>query len=469
MGAQAFVKFFLLGTLFLGRGVLAQVLAPSAEEVKFRFTGEFRTEFSFLEDEGVLSDLVAIKAFRGVNVELPRNLPVWVQNKLLELTELHASHLFGLMVSPERITEEGLDPNVFSGIASLRLPLTLTIKKFKVDPNDSNFTYIKYDVKGKMLVQKRIARRWLAQGDVSFPLPYDWDKTYDARCTDHHYQSLGDYWYFWNPYREGRCERLLEEPFTQQTTLLISPVAPTHQLSPELQMNLPSLRGDNSNGDVFEISVIQGFESSADARIDEGRKAHAKFKEYLEENSFVRVIEEAGSFQEHAIYEKRIHFLGNREDSLVRIVHVLVDTDLATEGIDFAKFFKRAVRNSDVIYYGGHSGLGANLNVPALDAKLVENGEGAFEFDLTKKQIFYFDSCSSYSYYLHPFSKEKTNKSIDILSYGLSSIFGYPQVLANFMDFILSVRREDAKWMDLMKSMEAPIDGDTWLLNVGGV
>lgn len=131
----------------------------------------------------------------------------------------------------------------------------------------------------------------------------------------------------------------------------------------------------------------------------------------------------------------------------------------------FAKFFKEAVENADVIIYGGHSGLGGNLDIPSLESKA-----GKFKFNSKKRQIFYFDSCASYAYYLTQFSGEKTKSKIDILTNGLSSYFETSQaVLEGLLENILSETKEDVSWMQIMKDMEKPLDGGSFLLNVGGV
>jgi hypothetical protein len=117
-----------------------------------------------------------------------------------------------------------------------------------------------------------------------------------------------------------------------------------------------------------------------------------------------------------------------------------------------------------VIIYEGHSGLGGNLNIPELEEKA-----GKFQFP-KKKQIFYFDSCSSYSYYLDHFNAYKTKTNIDVVTNGLSSYFHTsPLVLKEFLNYLIGSDNRNFQWMTILKKMESVLDQETYLVNVGGL
>ncbi|MFN7455308.1 MAG: hypothetical protein ACK5RO_11685, partial [Pseudobdellovibrionaceae bacterium] len=162
------------------------------------------------------------------------------------------------------------------------------------------------------------------------------------------------------------------------------------------------------------------------------------------------------------LFTKEMTF--NGRPTLVEVRHLLTDTGAESRSTVFAKFFKKAVKEADVIIYAGHSGLGGNLDIPTLERKA-----GAFEFNPQKRQVFFFESCSSYSYYLEPFAAEKTKAKIDIVTNGLSSYFHTgPFVLEVFVTSILDETVKDTSWLEILRRMEAPLEGGSYLLNVGG-
>lgn len=153
----------------------------------------------------------------------------------------------------------------------------------------------------------------------------------------------------------------------------------------------------------------------------------------------------------------------------VEVIHQLSNTDITADAKTFARTFKEAIAEGDLIIYLGHSGLGGNLDIPSLNEKLKEMGEGEIKFPNDKYQIFFFDSCSSYSYYLPHFREFKPKGKIDIISYGLSSYFHTSTyVFGALIDKMLNLD-EPQKWETILRAMEEPLDGASYLLNVGGV
>lgn len=404
----------------------AQVIAPSAEEVVFQYQTEF-----------VTSDL---------------------QTEALPLAQYHASHMFGIFHSPSLVARFSINPHYLEGIGVPRSDNQIQVLSRKKVSNDK--VLIQYRNKGRLLLQKKVAANLLQKGELVIPLPYQLDEIYNEKCTDAHYTTLGDYWYFYDPYRKG-CEYLSKEPYAKLTKAVIkaSPVRKMEQ-SPRLDL----LRGANDNGNDFLVYVIHGFEESATNKRDEGRKNFKEFETYMQQRGFERKIISQSQRNPQALHTKQIQLKSGYVMN-VKVYHLLVETSIDSRSTVFAKFFKQAVAVADVIVYGGHSGLGANLDIPSLEQKA-----GAFEFNPKKRQIFFFDSCASYSYYLQSFAAEKTRAKIDIISYGLSSLFQTSQsVLANFMDILFNTQIEVVKWIDILNLMEKPLNGSTYLLNVGGV
>jgi hypothetical protein len=149
----------------------------------------------------------------------------------------------------------------------------------------------------------------------------------------------------------------------------------------------------------------------------------------------------------------------------VEIKSLLVDTGIESRSRVFADFFREAVQTADVIYYAGHSGLGGNLDISSLEAK-----SGEFVFPRNKRQIFFFDSCSSYSYYLEPFSAQKTRARIDVVTNALASYFHTGGLVkSEFLDVLLDPDLTDLSWLDILKRIEFALEGESYLMSVGGV
>lgn len=376
----------------------AQVFGPSATEVRFNYTTSFVTS----DDESSAEEVAA----------------------------LHVQHLYGVMTTPELTRHFGLNPEKVGGIGVPRSDWRVFVKN---DSINNNRREIRYSVSGKVLMHKRVAKHLLESGELRLPLPAEIDNFYDRNCTDAHYNSLGDFWYFWNPYRKG-CEYLGRAPFAQQVAIRINS---TSQPDTSVKARLDLLRGDNRNGSEFLIYAVHGFSESSKKESDEG--------------------------PEH-IFELPLA-LPDGTEILVRVRSLLIDTSLESKSSAFAKSFKAAVEEADVIFYAGHSGLGGNLDIPSLEEKA-----GEFQIDPKKRQLFFFDSCSSYSYFLEPFRSTKTKSKIDILTNGLASYFHTsPATTRALFDVLLDETILDQSWQSIMKSMEKPLEGGSYLLNVGGI
>jgi len=309
-------------------------------------------------------------------------------------------------------------------------------------------------------LHRQVAVQLLKSGHFEIPLPADLTTIYNIKCTDPYYPSEGDYWYFYDPFRKG-CEYLSQAPFANVVSLKIAP-ATKRKMDQTPRLDL--LRGSNGNGDDFIVYVIHGFAESTTSPRDDGRVNFRQFEAYMGQRGFEREILRKDPRRPLSLHTKTVA-LATGGLMNIKVYHLLVETSIDSRTVTFAKFFKQAVAEADVIVYGGHSGLGGNLDIPSLEAKA-----GAFTFNPNKRQIFFFDACASYAYYLNSFAAEKTRARIDVVSYGLSSYFETGQViLGRFLDIIFDPKIVDAKWMDILQHMERPLRGTTYLLNVGGV
>lgn len=404
------------------------VYAPSAREVQFSYTAEF-----------------SLKRPPRDAAETQR----WAQ--------LHAAHLFGILASPTLTKRLGINPDKIHGFGAPRFPQPAQILSTRTEGSE---TIVTYHLNGYLLLQRWIAQSFLQQGEVTLPMPYELSDYYDKNCTDPVFYEASDFYYFYDPFRKG-CEHMITPPEARDVKIeLRATPEPTGQT---LDAKLNLLRGDNGNGSAFRIYVIHGFNESSKKRGDEGRKGFKDLMAYFKSRGFSIQMLRNDPLRPLALYRREIQ--GRYGTIQVEVRHLLANTDLDGKTVTFARFFKEAVENGDVIVYSGHSGLGASLNMAELK-KLA----GGFTFDPNKRQIFFFEACSSYSYYMSSFESQAARERIDIVSNGLESYFYTgTAVFTAFFDSILDMNQPTLGWDQILKSMEAPLKGSSYLLNVGAL
>ncbi|QDK36189.1 hypothetical protein [Bdellovibrio sp. NC01] len=416
------MKFVLLLSMLFASQSFAGILSVSSKEVRFNYKAEFQT--SQTEEDAV------------------------------NLSYSHAQHLFGYLQSPSVTGSFGIDSQTL-GIGAPKMPLNFQIIS---DKKTKGVRTISYKVSGLMILNKLAEAQLTEQKEWHITLPYDLDNFYAEKCTDEHYSSFGDFWYFYDPFRKG-CGFLQQEPMAKQVVVKIAPVAKVEDTS----AHFADLRGDNGNGDLFDIATINGFSDSAKDSEDIGRQ------NWEEGNEWLRSL----GFQERMVakYQNRpvIEFTKDLKKAdgkiiKVRVTRLLAETGIEYKNVTFAKFFKNALEKADVVIYEGHSGLGGNLDIPALEEKA-----GKITFDPKKRQLFFFDSCSSYSYYLSTFEAQKSKGKIDILTQGLQSYFWaeLPSLKVLFM-YLLSPNK-DPQWSEVLRAMEKVLEGQTQMLSVGSI
>jgi len=421
-----FLRIVQIIFLFTAQWSHAAVYGPSVQALEFSIEGEF----SFI----------------------PKGGENW-----LDMASDHLNFTFGVFQSPIFISRFELDAHKIGGIGAIRLPANF--KRISDNRTSVGRRKIRYKATGEILVHKKVANVLLRSGGVEIPLPANLDEFYDETCTDAHYNSVDDFWYFHDVYRRG-CEYLSRPPYAAPTFFKIVGKAKQPK---DLAVRLDLLRGSNGNGKTFRMDVIHGFDESGWDPEDNGRREFARFHDYLTESGFSKESESRHFNRPLWVFKKTMELAGQSVD--VEIHSLLVNSSADSRTVTFAKFFREAVEEADVIFYAGHSGLGGNL-----DIQLLEDKVGGFKFDKRKRQIFYFDSCASYSYYLDHFRKEKTEKSIDVISNGLSSYFETGSAtLQTFVEEILDPKVEDKTWSEVLSAVEAQLDGGSYLVNVGGI
>jgi hypothetical protein len=120
--------------------------------------------------------------------------------------------------------------------------------------------------------------------------------------------------------------------------------------------------------------------------------------------------------------------------------------------------------------------MGVNLDLDTLNKQLLLSRDpkapNYVDFDRAKHQIFLFDACSSYSYYLGMFDGRKDPGTLAVMSNGLESLFGYelPMTKHLYTDLLdlkhARLSNDDLTWEQLLETFEKPLRGNTFLLNV---
>lgn len=409
-----------LMVLILGFAAQAAVLAPSALEVKFSYSARFQT--AEVEDATFLADV-------------------------------HAQHIFGYLQSPGTVAQYGVNARTL-GVGAPRFPLSYQILS---DKKSRGVREISYKVTGYMLIHKLMVADLEKSSLWNITLPYDLDGFYDEKCTDPHYPSWGDFWYFHDPLRAG-CEHLTQSPMAVPVAVRFSAL---QNSAKDVSAELNVLRGDNGNGDLFEITTINGFSESATNKDDEGRQGFEEMNQWFRDQGFQETI--LARYENRPVhrFEKTVRRNGGGVVN-IRITRLLAETGVASRNVTFAKFFKDAVKNSDVVIYAGHSGLGGNLDIPSIEAKA-----GPLEFPKNKSQLFFFDGCSTYSYFYSMFAEQKTKGRVKIMSNALLSYFNYEGVTHRALYRHLFSVNAEPTWGEILSDMERPLRGMTFMLNVG--
>ncbi len=304
------------------------------------------------------------------------------------------------------------------------------ISKIKVAKVAGGFE-ISYAYKGVIVLENGPTTEY------QFVLPVNPDTIYEAGftgrtnpCTDHHYQSEGDFWYFWNPANYG-C-RLKEGEHYDVVKGKITRFKNTETTYPEYS------RLADDKGEI-KISLLMGMDETTKGRdpntsTDENAKNFRDIKKSLIQRGYKNSLMPR---EEVAKISGRVRTAPYVEN-FVKIVkrngkpyQILVQVFFGPSGIDedstaFHGFFRDALKNSSIMMYDGHSGLGGHLDLGSLE----ESYGVKFQPNKSRYQIYFFNSCTSYTYYNTMYfgrkksaTDKKGTKNLDIMTNGLATYF----------------------------------------------
>lgn len=269
--------------------------------------------------------------------------------------------------------------------------------------------------------------------EYTFTLPYNPKKIFkqaQGRCMESKAEE-SNFWYHWEPLLND-CP-LKENVDYYNYTTTITPIANTIETYPEYDKLTDSTKTINMTMFFgFSNYGIQNWtpNQNINEEKDWGIEGFNKQKKFLKGLGFSEAV--LSPEQVNTLYKAKDRFIPYiTEFSLlgrtanIRIRLILADTGFNYNSLAFHTLLKEALAKESVIVYNGHSGIGHNLDLAAIEK------QRGFKFVFNPKyQILFLGSCVPYSYYTEMFfSKKKTaadprgSLNLDILSYGKESIF----------------------------------------------
>ncbi len=432
--------------------------------VAFGFYGKRSTEAELVFQAQVdvpLADSVSLQ-------DLNRNGRA--RSEALALIDAQAQHLMGSFQARSFRDQFG-----YPGVLGERYEIKFNDIK-EIASEDSNRKMLFYEFKGTVVFHKDAFKN-SATRVVPIVLPLAPDKIYalgvvDGKntCTDEHYNSEGDFWYFWDPEQSG-C------PLAGDTENILHTKGKLKRL-PNTRASYPEydrLYGDNGNDEVLNIAVFFGyFEDVTNfQKVNPHDSAFDAFN-FLESNLLEKrgftVKESKDDFQvlngkkttkginTFRAYEKQEFF--KKQPVTVRVQVLVADTAIDSKDGTFHRYLKAALRSADILIYDGHSGLGGNLDLKEL------KGE---RFDKNKYQILFFNGCSSYPYFNGMFFNAKGgSQNLDILTSGLPTFSNTagPNVVA-FLNHFIEVNTKTYQKI-LTELEDSNAEEGTYLTGVNG-
>jgi hypothetical protein len=380
-----------------------------------------------------------------------------------EAIESQVQHLFGPMERAEYMAAPKEDHTI-SNISISR------------KDKDSNTWEAAYDYEGTIVVEKG------PRNSYDVILPNNPTTIFQTAmrgshnpCTDEHYQTEGDFWYFWSPAPTYPKCKLKEGDDYQVVHGQIE------RINPESKSTYPEYDRLVQSGEI-RMDVFFGMDDASNSHDpakskDIGAQSYRALKKNLKEMDFkfadmsdadIRKIAKPAKSLPHV--EVATKELG---DITLRVQLFFGETAIDENSTAFHYFFRDSLRNASLMIYDGHSGLGGHL-----DLADIASTEG-FKFSLPKDQyqIFFFNSCTSYTYYNTKYFQKKRGKgksrvdpkgtkNLDIMANGLETSFDLEQNASMAIITAIHDWAEKGKWTSYQK-LAKTIDDDN-LFSVNG-
>ncbi len=428
----------------------------------------------------------------GVPTFQELNAPGALRNKAIDLVELQIEHLMGTFQSASF-----LKVFKYAGVLGEQQNYPnpdYPNKNYQQENYNIEFTdvkqsetpgrlMLKYKFNGKTVFNKdAFSKGTDAVLDVPLKLPLSADLIYQQSmgkkgkkdfnfCTDEFYNDEGDFWYFWDP-EQDNCMLNGNTTLIQRPTGKLTIMENSTDTFPDYN----KLYSDNGNKKNLNIVVLLGYVDTINNNLAPHKK-DTTYANYIAiykdlENKGYKLttrkdgfrVSSGGKFESKGAdflreYTKSI-VTKNKQSVDVKVQIVLADTDIASTDNTFHYFLVPAFENADILIYDGHSGLGGNLDLASFPQVKFKN----------KYQIFFFNGCSSYSYYNGMFFSSKGgSENIDIVNSGLeTSSDSTARNAFTFMKFVLAGQLPSYEFMlGALENSNYKVNG-TYLTGVSG-
>lgn len=390
-------------------------------------------------------------------------------------------HMFGPMERADRMAAPKEDH-------------VITVKASDIQKIAEGRWRIAYDYEGTLVLQNGPRSKY------KFPLPVDPDKIFQAamsgsqnHCTDEHYQSEGDFWYFWAPKGWGKDEypkcplrsnengQIDDGEDYEIVTGEIDRIKKVRTTYPEYDRMAVK--------DIVDVHFFYGMDEptgtadpykSRDINAESYRNVVRDLKEMgfevrkwskAELDSVYPPAERDGKvFVEEAVKQ----YAGADGKKTVRARIFFGQTGIDEKSLGFHHFFCDALKNAAVMVYNGHSGLGGHLDLDAIADNVPGCGPGKKRY-----QVYFFNSCTSYTYYNSTYLNRKRvtkgkkhkidpsgTKNLDIMANGLSTAFDVMHDTDMSLVRAIDKYASKGKWTS-WQSLAREIDSDN-LFTVNG-
>ena len=338
--------------------------------------------------------------------------------KAKEQIESQVQHLFGPMERAESMAAPKEDHK---------------ITNVKIAEKSAGVYDITYDYDGTIVLEKGPRKH------LDFVLPINPDKIYEAgfvgrvnKCTDEHYQSEGDFWYFWSPaptykgcpLEEGKDYEVVKGDI-ERIAIEAKTTYPEYDRLADRDGSIPIDLYFGMDDPAHSHDVARSQDLSAQT-FRAARKQLEKlgYEFHTLSNKQLREIAPRGAPLPHVEVAEQ-----NLRGTKIRIQLFFGETGIDEKSTPFHHFLKDTLENSAVFLYDGHSGLGGHLDL----ADIAKKSEVDFSLPKNRYQIYFFNSCTSYTYYntLYFQRKRKNGRQVDakgtenldILANGLATDF----------------------------------------------
>ena len=323
----------------------------------------------------------------------------------------------------------------------------ITVKASGIEQIEEGRWRIAYDYEGTIVLENGPRTKY------RFLLPVNPDKIYQAAmvgrknpCTDEHYQDEGDFWYFWSPAGWGKdefpnCKLRSNQNGRVEDGEDYELVSASVERLPKDRTTYPEY-DRLAEKNVIDVHLFYGMDEaegvvdpykSRDINADiykgvaRGLKANGFELRKWSEDEIHSVVPQA-SLESPVFVEEAVKDYSSGLKLRVRLF--FGQTGIDEEAAGFHYFFRDALKSSSVMIYNGHSGLGGHLDLQAIadlhGFRIAPNKN--------RYQIYFFNSCTSYTYYNTTYFNRKRakgkksvdttgTKNLDIMANGLATAF----------------------------------------------